>query len=110
KSLNFDISSNSGRLLIGILSDRAEALHYFDGAGLDYGMVQSETIVMDDEMFPEDAKGLELLDLLVISHYDTDRLSDALDECMFTEKKYTITGRDTGCTCEEFADYVMSKL
>ena len=82
KSLNFDISSNSGRLLIGILSDRAEALHYFDGAGLDYGMVQSETIVMDDEMFPEDAKGLELLDLLVISHYDTDRLSDAQVKAM----------------------------
>ncbi len=52
--------------------------------------------------------------VMLLSHIGmqdkADRLSDALDECMFTEKKYTITGRDTGCTCEEFADYVMSKL
>jgi len=38
------------------------------------------------------------------------RLEAALNECMFTEKKLTITGRDTGATCAEFADYVMSKL
>ena len=37
-------------------------------------------------------------------------LESALDECMYTEKKLQITGRDTGCTCAEFADYVMSKL
>ena len=38
------------------------------------------------------------------------KLEAALNECMFTEKKLTITGRDTGATCAEFADYVMSKL
>ena len=29
---------------------------------------------------------------------------------MITEKKMTITGRDTGCTCEEFGQYVMDTL
>ena len=38
------------------------------------------------------------------------RLEAALNECMFNEKKLVITGRDTGATCAEFADYVMSKL
>ncbi len=38
------------------------------------------------------------------------RLERALDICMYEEKKLTITGRDTGATSEEFADYVMSKL
>lgn len=38
------------------------------------------------------------------------RLERALDICMYEEKKLQITGRDTGCTCAEFADYVMSKL
>ena len=38
------------------------------------------------------------------------RLENALDICMFSEKKLVITGRDTGCTCGEFADYVMGKL
>ena len=38
------------------------------------------------------------------------RLEKALDRCMFEEKKLTVTGRDTGATCEEFADYVMATL
>ena len=39
-----------------------------------------------------------------------DMLEKALDICMITEKKLTITGRDTGCTCEEFGNYVMETL
>ena len=39
-----------------------------------------------------------------------DALEKALDKCMFTEKKLTITGRDTGCTCDEFGDYVMETI
>ena len=37
-------------------------------------------------------------------------LEAALDKCMFEEKKLTITGRDTGCTCSEFGDYVMETI
>ena len=39
-----------------------------------------------------------------------ERLEKALDQCMLTEKKLTITGRDTGCTCEEFGNYVMDTI
>ena len=38
------------------------------------------------------------------------KLAAALDECMYEEKKLTITGRSDGATCAEYADYVMSKL
>ncbi len=38
------------------------------------------------------------------------RLERALDRCMFTEKRITITGRSDGATTEEFADYVMENL
>lgn len=52
--------------------------------------------------------------VLLLSHIgyqqQADRLSAALDECMFTEKKLVVTGRDTGCTGDEYAEYVMSKL
>ena len=37
-------------------------------------------------------------------------LERALDICMFEEKKLTITGRYTGCTCREFGDYVMETV
>ena len=39
-----------------------------------------------------------------------DLLEKALDTCMYDEKKLVITGRDTGCTCTEFGDYVMQTV
>ncbi|MEG0179484.1 MAG: isocitrate/isopropylmalate family dehydrogenase [Oscillospiraceae bacterium] len=49
--------------------------------------------------------------VMLLSHIGyqdkADKLTAALDKCMFTEKSLAITGRDTGCTCEEFGDYVM---
>ena len=39
-----------------------------------------------------------------------DKLEKALDKCMYTEKKLVLTGRDTGCTGEEFANYVMDTI
>ncbi|MEG2053380.1 MAG: isocitrate/isopropylmalate family dehydrogenase [Oscillospiraceae bacterium] len=52
--------------------------------------------------------------VMLLSHIGyqekADKLRDALDFCMFTEKKLVITGRDTGCTCEEFGNYVMETV
>ena len=41
---------------------------------------------------------------------EADRLERALDICMFEEKRLTVTGRETGATCREFADYVSETL
>ncbi len=41
---------------------------------------------------------------------EASRLEKALDFCMFEEKKLTVTGRNTGATCREFADYVCDTL
>ena len=52
--------------------------------------------------------------VMLLSHIGyqdkADKLERALDTCSFTEKRLTITGRDTGATCEEFANYVMDTL
>ena len=52
--------------------------------------------------------------VMLLSHVGkqdkADLLSEALDICMFKEKKLVITGRDTGCTCNEFGDYVMETV
>lgn len=52
--------------------------------------------------------------VMLLSHIgrqkEADKLEKALDICMFEEKKLAITGRETGCTCEEFGDYVMEVL
>ena len=52
--------------------------------------------------------------VMLLSHIGeqekADLLERALDICMYEEKKYQITGRDTGCTCSEFGDYVMDTV
>ncbi|MBO5275044.1 MAG: isocitrate/isopropylmalate dehydrogenase family protein [Clostridia bacterium] len=52
--------------------------------------------------------------VLLLSHIgyqaEADKLERALDICMFEEKKYTVTGRDTGATCDRFAEYVTETL
>lgn len=52
--------------------------------------------------------------VLLLSHIgyqdQADKLENALDYCMFEDKKYTITGRDTGATCEQFAEYLMETI
>ena len=41
---------------------------------------------------------------------EAERLTKALDFCMLQDKKLVITGRDTGATCEEYAEYVAEQL
>ena len=52
--------------------------------------------------------------VMLLSHIGmqdkADRLERALDICSFEEKRLTITGRDTGATCEAFGNYVMKTL
>lgn len=52
--------------------------------------------------------------VMLLSHIGyqalADKLESALDVCSFTEKRLTITGRDNGATCAEFANYVMEVL
>ena len=52
--------------------------------------------------------------VMLLSHIGeqekADLLERALDMCMYEEKKYQITGRENGCTCSEFGDYVMATV
>ena len=41
---------------------------------------------------------------------EAQRLFKALEICTQTEKKLVVTGRDTGCTGAEFADYIMETI
>ena len=52
--------------------------------------------------------------VMLLSHIgrqaEADKLEAALDFCMFKDRKLTITGRDTGATCEQFVEYVKETL
>ncbi|BCN31942.1 isocitrate/isopropylmalate family dehydrogenase [Anaeromicropila herbilytica] len=51
---------------------------------------------------------------MLLSHIgynkEADQLYKALDICTITEKKLVMTGRDTGATSAEFADYIMETI
>lgn len=51
---------------------------------------------------------------MLLSHIgyvkEADKLYKALDICTITEKKLVLTGRDTGATGAEFADYIMETM
>jgi isocitrate dehydrogenase (NAD+) len=52
--------------------------------------------------------------VMLLSHIGeqekADLLERALDICLYEEKKLQITGRENGCTCSEFGDYVMQTV
>ena len=52
--------------------------------------------------------------VMLLSHIgkqdQADKLERALDICMLEEKKMVITGREDGCTCEDFGNYVMETV
>lgn len=52
--------------------------------------------------------------VMLLSHIGkqekADRLERTLDICCFEERRLSITGRDTGATCEAFGNYVMETL
>ncbi len=52
--------------------------------------------------------------VMLLSHIgkqeESDRLEKALDHCMAPDAAMKITGRNDGCTCEEFGNYVMETL
>jgi isocitrate dehydrogenase (NAD+) len=51
---------------------------------------------------------------MLLSHIgytkESERLNRALDICLLQERKFSITGRDTGATCEVFTQYVKDTL
>lgn len=52
--------------------------------------------------------------VMLLSHIGkqdkADALEKALDYCMYEDAKLKITGREDGCTCEEFGNYVMETV
>lgn len=75
EKMEFDVTKETGSLLIGALDDNMDEIMYLDGVSLDYGMVRSKLLELDTSSFPSDATGLELLDILIINDFKTDRLS-----------------------------------
>ncbi|MBR6426831.1 MAG: isocitrate/isopropylmalate dehydrogenase family protein [Clostridia bacterium] len=52
--------------------------------------------------------------VMLLSHIGytdlSQKLEKALDYCMFEDRRYVITGRENGATCDEYTDYVIRNI
>ncbi|WP_367567589.1 hypothetical protein [Lacrimispora sp.] len=75
KRLKMNVSLDTAELFVGVLSDNPQELDYMEGVGVNYSSVRIKTFEMDTEKMPDNAIGLDLLDVLVITDYDTRNLT-----------------------------------
>ena len=81
-SMDFDVSKEESRLLAGVIENRPGNLNWLDGVGLNYGMVQSKTVEIAKEDFPDDPRGLSMFDLLIVNGIDCGTLDQAQKEAV----------------------------
>lgn len=75
KRLKLNLNLDTAELFIGVLSDNPSKLLYLNGVGINYSTLRTRTIEMTASTLPSDELGLDQLDVLVISDFDTGRLS-----------------------------------
>lgn len=77
KRLKLNISSDVSETLIGVFCEDPDSMNYLDGVGLRYGSVKIKLIPLTQDEAPEDFLGYDQMDLLMITDYDLNRLSDS---------------------------------
>lgn len=83
-SMDFDISREAGGFLVGVLSNDTKSLDYLDAVSLNYGMVQSRLLPLKAEQIPEDARGLDMLDMIIINRFESKTLTEAQREAILS--------------------------
>lgn len=76
KKVKLNVSRDVPEMFIGLLSDEAWALNYFDSVGVHYSTMRTRTFELDAETFPEEEIGLSLFDVLVVNNYKLRSLSE----------------------------------
>ena len=76
KRLKLNISSDVSEVFVGTLSDDPDSLLYMDQVGIRYGSIKTRVINLTRDMIPEDPKGFDQLDLLLINDFELDSLSE----------------------------------
>ena len=76
KDIDLDYNTEISKIFIGVLSDTPDSLSYFDNVSVNKGVNISKVINLSTQTFPEDMAGLSQLDIVLISNYRMQNLSD----------------------------------
>lgn len=77
KRLKLNVSMEVAELFVGLLSDSPDSLNYLNGVGVNYSSVRTKTFHLTADTMPDKAIGLDLLDILLVTDYDTKNLSES---------------------------------
>ena len=75
KRLKLNLNMDTAELFLGILSDTPDKLLYLNNVGINYSTLRTRTIELSAASLPEDEIGLDQLDVLLITDFDTGILS-----------------------------------
>ena len=75
KRLKLNLNLDTAELFVGVLSDTPAKLLYLNGAGINYSTLRTRTIEMTASTIPSSELGLDQLDVLLVTGFDTGRLS-----------------------------------
>lgn len=75
KRLKLNLNLETAELFIGVLSDNPAKLLYLNGVGINYSTLRTRTIEMNAATLPVNELGLDQLDVLLVTDFDTGKLS-----------------------------------
>lgn len=75
KRLKLKLNLDTAELFVGVLSDNPSKLLYLNGVGINYSTLRTRTIEMTAATLPTSELGLDQLDVLLISDFDTGKLT-----------------------------------
>lgn len=75
KRLKMDLNTQIAQLFIGVLSDAPQKLSYLDQVGVNYSMLRTRTIDLTVYDLPDTELGLDQLDVLLITDFNTQALT-----------------------------------
>lgn len=82
KRLKLNISTDVSESFVGVFSDHPEALRFMDEVGIHYGSVKIKQVYLDIDTAPENELGYDQLDLILVSDYDLNQLSQAQHDAL----------------------------
>ena len=76
KDVSLSVRSSSGEFLAGVLTDDFSGMQYLDGLRTSaYSSINLAAVVLDEHTLEDSRAGLDMLDMLIVQDFDTDRLS-----------------------------------
>ncbi len=76
KRLKLSPDENISETYIGVFTQNPEQLEYLDSAGIRYGTLRTRAVYLDAGKAPKDRLGYDLFDLVVVSGFDLNTLSE----------------------------------